>query len=163
MNTPKTDPAVLRTAYEFYRSIKKEPVILQKEVPGFISNRLQIALFREALNLIVSGVCTVEDMDKAVTFGPGLRWGVMGPLMIWQLASPHGFLHAWEHMKGSHEMWMEDFATWVKYPPGSLELAQEGIYNELGKRPPEIGNTVESLKKYRDKMLVQLLRLHGKI
>ena len=58
--------------------------MLQKEALGFICNRLQMALYREVCNLVMSGVCTVEDADKAVTFGPGIRWGIMGPSLVWR-------------------------------------------------------------------------------
>lgn len=64
--------------------------MLQKEALGFICNRLQMALYREVCNLVMSGVCTVEDADKAVTFGPGIRWGIMGPSLVFELGGGAG-------------------------------------------------------------------------
>lgn len=81
----KTDDAVIQTAKEFFTLIGKEPIVLQKEALGFICNRIQMALYREVCDLIMNGVCTVEDADKAVTFGPGLRWGIMGPSLVFHL------------------------------------------------------------------------------
>ena len=75
----KTDDHVLEVAKEFYQMIDKEPVVLQKEALGFICNRIQMAVYREVCNLVMKGVCTIEDADKAVTYGPGLRWAIMGP------------------------------------------------------------------------------------
>ena len=74
----KTDPALLRLAYDFYQSIGKEAVLLRRECPGFIANRLQLALYREVQDLVMRGVCSVEDADKALVYGPGLRWAIFG-------------------------------------------------------------------------------------
>ena len=75
----KTEEKYVQQAKDFYTFVNKEPVVLQKEALGFICNRLQMALYREVCHLVESGVCSVEDADKAVTFGPGIRWGIMGP------------------------------------------------------------------------------------
>ena len=73
-----SDEAVTCAA-AFYRALGKEPVVLNKEVSGFIANRLQVAVYREAIDLVVNGVCSLEDTDKALLWGPGIRWGIMGP------------------------------------------------------------------------------------
>ena len=75
----RTDPRALETAKAFYQSIGKEPVVLQKECPGFIANRLQLALFREVQELVVRGVCSPEDADKALFFWPSRLDPVQGP------------------------------------------------------------------------------------
>ena len=81
----KTNETFVKKAEAFYKEIGNEPVILQKEALGFICNRLQMALYREICHLVMSGVCSVEDADKAVTFGPGIRWGIMGPSLVFEL------------------------------------------------------------------------------
>lgn len=81
----KTEEKYVQQAKDFYTFVNKEPVVLQKEALGFICNRLQMALYREVCHLVESGVCSVEDADKAVTFGPGIRWGIMGPSLIFHL------------------------------------------------------------------------------
>jgi 3-hydroxyacyl-CoA dehydrogenase len=75
----KTSEAVIERAMAFYASIGKKPIRLRKPLPGHVGNRLQAALYREVLYLIQEGVLSVEDADIAVCYGPGLRWGVMGP------------------------------------------------------------------------------------
>jgi len=75
-----TSGHVLTTTLDLMRRLGKMPVVLKKEVPGFIANRLQAALFREALHLVASGVADCEDIDTALTAGPGFRWSIIGPL-----------------------------------------------------------------------------------
>ena len=87
----KTSEDTVKRTCDFYRSLGKEPIVLRKEALGFISNRLSMALYREAVDLVMRGVCSVEDIDKAVNFGPGLRYALMGPNLIYQLGGgPHG-------------------------------------------------------------------------
>ncbi|MGF9693998.1 3-hydroxyacyl-CoA dehydrogenase NAD-binding domain-containing protein [Rhizobium sp. 0TCS1.26] len=82
----KTAEAALSRAESFYTRLGKVPVRLQKEIYGHVANRLQAAIFREAIHLLDSGVASAEDIDRAVTEGPGLRWALMGPLLTYRLA-----------------------------------------------------------------------------
>ncbi len=162
----KTDPKVLELAKQFYIKMGKEPVVLQKEALGFISNRLQQGVLREMAHLVMNGVCTVEDIDKALTFGPGLRWGVMGPLLIFELGgggNGRGFTNIFNLVGKSVELWLNDMADFKKYPEGWVEVAQKGINESIANRPAEIGNDTNSLRAYRDKMLIELLKLHKKL
>lgn len=160
----KTSDEVVKTAYDFYRLLGKEPVILSKEALGFIANRLQIALYREAVELVVRGICSVEDVDKAVTFGPGLRWAIIGPNLIFQLGGgSQGIKGLLEHIGPSSELWLEDMADWKKFPEGWADMAQDGVNKEMANLSDEIGNTNEKIIKYRDNMLVELLKLHKKL
>ena len=94
----KTAEAAIERAMTFYASIGKKPIRLRKTLPGHVGNRLQAALYREVLYLIQQGVVTVEDADIAVCYGPGLRWGVMGPSLQWHLGGgPGGIHHFVEH------------------------------------------------------------------
>lgn len=77
-------------AYDFYQSIGKEAVLLNRECPGFIANRLQLALYREVQDLVMRGVCSVEDVDKALVYGPGIRWAIFGHNMIMQMGNSGG-------------------------------------------------------------------------
>ena len=135
--------------------------MLQKEALGFICNRLQMALYREVCNLVMSGVCTVEDADKAVTFGPGIRWGIMGPSLVFELGGGAGGVSGlMNHMNDSISLWLGDMADWKEFPQDWAKVAQEGVNAELANRSPETGNTHQSLEEYRDAMLIQLLKLH---
>ena len=135
--------------------------MLQKEALGFICNRLQMALYREVCNLVMSGVCTVEDADKAVTFGPGIRWGIMGPSLVFELGGGAGGVSGlMNHLNDSISLWLGDMADWKEFPQDWAKVAQEGVNAELANRSPETGNTHQSLEEYRDAMLIQLLKIH---
>src|SRR6202163_4646243 len=102
----KTSPETVQRAMEFYASIGKKPIHLRKEVVGHVANRLQAALYREVVNLINLGVVDVADADTAVCWGPGLRWGVMGPSMLFHLAGGEGGIqHFMEHLSGPVAAW----------------------------------------------------------
>lgn len=158
-----TDENVLKVK-QFYTLIGKEPVVLQKEALGFICNRLQMALYREVCNLVMNGVCTVEDADKAVTFGPGIRWGIMGPSLIFELGGGKvGIDGLMNHLHDSIVLWLNDMADFKEFPKEWPIIAKEGVIKEIENRPVEIGNTNEDLAKYRDKMLIEFLKLHNKL
>lgn len=160
----KTSEDTVRRACDFYKSLGKEPIVLQKEALGFIANRLSMALYREAVDLVVRGVCSVEDVDKAVNFGPGLRYALMGPNLIYQLGGGlHGIEGLLKHVENSVELWWEDMATWKKWPPGWYETAREGVNREMANRSPEQGRTTEEITRWRDDGLIEILKLLKKI
>jgi 3-hydroxyacyl-CoA dehydrogenase len=160
----KTSAEAVQAGKDFYISLGKEPVVLNKEALGFISNRLQQAVVREICELVMRGVCSVEDADKALTFGPGLRWAIMGPTLIFHLGGGKGGIDGLMKMtESSVKLWLEDMARWTAYPPGWGSRVRKELDESIPKRPPEIGNSVESLAEYRDKMLIALLKLHNKL
>lgn len=160
----KTDEHVLKVAKEFYQSIDKEPVVLQKEALGFICNRIQMAVYREVCNLVMNGVCTIEDADKAVTYGPGLRWAIMGPSLVFELGGGEGHIDGlMKHLNPSISLWLHDMADFKDFPEEFPEIARKGVEEAMRNRPAEIGNDDQSLAEYRDKMLIELLKLHNKL
>lgn len=160
----KTDDHVLEVAKEFYQMIDKEPVVLQKEALGFICNRIQMAVYREVCNLVMKGVCTIEDADKAVTYGPGLRWAIMGPSLVFELGGGEGHIDGlMKHLNPSISLWLHDMADFKDFPEEFPEIARKGVDEALKNRPKEIGNDDQSLAEYRDKMLISLLKLHNKL
>jgi ketoreductase RED1 len=90
-----TDQAALRRSVSFYRAIGKHPVVIEKAVPGFVANRLQTALLREAIHLVQQGVITAPRLDEVVTSSIGLRWAVLGPFLAAHLAGGSGGLQHW--------------------------------------------------------------------
>lgn len=90
----KTKPEVVKTTIELIRSIGKSPILLKKEINGFIANRLQTALMREAFYLLKEGVASAEDIDTAITAGPGFRWAFTGPIEI----ADFGGLDTWQRV-----------------------------------------------------------------
>ena len=160
----KTTDEVLKCAKAFYQSIDKEPVVLQKEALGFICNRIQMAVYREVCNLVMNGVCTIEDADKAVTYGPGLRWAIMGPSLVFELGGGEGHIDGlMKHLNSSITLWLHDMADFKEFPDEFPEIARKGVEEALKNRPKEIGNDDASLAEYRDKMLISLLKLHNKL
>ena len=86
----KTSAAAIDKAMAFYRAIGKQPIHIKKEVTGHVANRLQAALWREAIHLVAEGVVSVADADAAIAYGPGLRWALMGPHLTFHLAGGEG-------------------------------------------------------------------------
>ena len=149
----KTSPKVIQQAIAFYSTIGKKPIHLHKELPGHAANRLQAALFREVVYLIEQGVLSVEDADAAVSWGPGLRWGVMGPNLLWHLGGGEGGIQNFmEHL-------MDPLATLMKNlgnPEVTTGLKQtiiEGVLQEAGNR------SVKQLVQRENEMLLQLINL----
>lgn len=95
----RTSPAVIERALAFYREIGKRPIHIRKEVRGHLVNRLQAALWREAIHLVNEGVATVADVDAGIAHGPGLRWAIMGPHLLFHLAGGvGGMTHFMPHL-----------------------------------------------------------------
>jgi len=158
-----TDQKYVDKAVEFYKICGKEPVVLQKEKLGFIANRLSHALFREAVDLVVSGVCSVEDVDKAVTYGPGMRWAILGPNMLYELGGGAGGIKSMNKFAFMANLVFSDIADWKEMPSEWNELGQPGVDAEKINLPDFIGHNSEDISKFRDTMLVELLKLHHKL
>lgn len=108
----KTAPGVAEAAEAFYAAVGKVTIRVQKEVPGHVANRLQAALWREAISLVLEGVASVGDVDKAVWAGPGLRWAAMGPTMLFSLGAGPGGLSAFlDHFTDTFNGWWDDLGT----------------------------------------------------
>ena len=159
----KTDDACVKLAYDFYQSIGKEAVLLNKECPGFIANRLQLALYREVQDLVMRGVCSVEDVDKALVYGPGIRWAIFGHNMIMQMGNPGGLTGMVNMLGNSGDRWLADMASWTHQPDNWAEVAQPGVDQEMANFPDYIGHTNEECIAYRDQMLIDILKLHKKL
>ena len=102
----KTSEATIQRAAEFYTSLGKQTVRLRKEVPGHVANRLQAALAREVYYLVADGVVSAADVDTALCWGPGLRWGIMGNMMLNHLGGgPGGIEHFFEQFTGPMTAW----------------------------------------------------------
>ena len=154
-----TSPETMDTAFEFYKAIGKEPVKIFQEIPGHVANRLQLALWREAIDLVAKGVCSVEDVDKACQYGPGLRWGIMGINMILHLGGgEEGLKKMVEAPFGpALEVWWADMATWNKFPEGSKKILTDGCEKAMG------GRSFGEMAALRDQRLVGLLKVLEKL
>lgn len=111
MGNDRTAVGVVDRARDFYESVGKVTIEVKREVPGHVANRLQAALWREAINLINEGVASVVDVDKAVSSGPGLRWATMGPTHLFHLGADEGLEQFCEHYADSFNGWWDDLGT----------------------------------------------------
>ena len=159
----KTDKTNVQLAKEFYQSIGKEAVVLNRDCPGYIANRLQLAVYREMIDLVMRGVCTAADADKSLTFGPGIRWAIFGHNMIMQLGNPGGLKGMMAMLGTGGDVWLADMADWKHMPNEEYgEIAQASVDEMMKNFPDEIGHTNPEIAKYRDKMLIEILKLHKK-
>lgn len=150
----KTNEDNVKLAYEFYESLKKVPVVLLKETPGFIANRLQGVYVKEAINLVTEGVCSIEDLDKASVYGLGLRYAIVGPFINGDLNGGDGGIVEYYRKYGAKMGLTEEFIE---------KTAPEGVEQEKANRPQKTGRTRKEIIEYRDKMLIEMLKLHDLI
>lgn len=108
MGNERTADGVVDTARAFYESVGKVTIEVRREVPGHVANRLQAALWREAIHLVNEGVASVGDVDTAVSSGPGLRWAVMGPTQLFHLGADDGLAGFCERYADSFHTWWDD-------------------------------------------------------
>ncbi|MBY6263688.1 3-hydroxyacyl-CoA dehydrogenase [Azospirillum sp. 412522] len=150
------DAGVIERAVRFYRSLGRHPVVLNREMPGHIANRLSSALYREAVHLVEQGVASVADIDAAISQGPGLRWALMGPHMTYHLGGGDGGIaHYLEHLGPSQVRRWASLGHPTLGPEVQARIV-EGVAEEAG------GRTVQDLEAERDRALLGLLRLLGR-
>lgn len=151
----KTSPAAIDRALGFYKSIGKKPILLHKELPGHVGNRLQAALYKEVLYLIQQGVLSVADADDAVSYGPGLRWGVMGPSLQWHLGGGQGGIrHFMDHLMDGLAAMIKSLVT-PDITPELKEAIAEAVLQEAGNR------SVEQLAQEENAVLLGLISLRA--
>jgi len=145
-----TGAETVEAAMAFYAAVAKKPIRLHKELPGHVANRLQSALYREVVYLIDQGVLDVGAADDAVSWGPGLRWGVMGPSLLWHLGGGAGGI---QHFM---DTLMDPMATTWKAlgnPQMTPELKQKIVDGVLAEAD---GRSIDELSAERDAMLLGL-------
>ena len=152
----KTSEATIRRAAEFYTSIGQRTVRLNKEMPGHVANRLQAALAREVYYLVAEGVVSAADVDTALSWGPGLRWGIMGNMMLNHLGGgPGGIEHFFQQFSGPMSAWWKTLGSPVLTPEVQKKLS-DSVHAEVGSR------TIDELAAKRDEVLLGLLELRAK-
>lgn len=141
---PGADPAAVEKACAVYRAMGKVPIVCRKEINGFIVNRLSWGALYAAIECIQKDICSVEDVDKAIMFGPGMRMAVTGQLLTMSLGVEGGFRKMAE--------------KYGQAPTPYDEVLAQGVEAEIANRPPELGNTEEEVCRFRDKMFAAILR-----
>jgi 3-hydroxyacyl-CoA dehydrogenase len=153
----KTSEAIIERAAEFYTSIGQRTVRLNKEMPGHVANRLQAALSREIYYLVAEGVVSAADVDTALSWGPGLRWGVMGGLMLNHLGGgPGGIEHFFQQFTGPMTAWWKTLGSPVLTPEVQKRLI-DSVHAEAGSR------SIEQLEAERDEVLLGLIELRKQV
>jgi 3-hydroxyacyl-CoA dehydrogenase len=153
----KTSAATIQRAAEFYDGLGKQTVRLKKEVPGHVANRLQAALAREVYHLIAEDVVSVTDIDKALCWGPGLRWSIMGQVLLNHLGGGQGGIeHFFAQFTGPLTAWWKVLGTPELTPAVQNKLAA-GLHEEVGSR------SIADLEAQRDEILLGLLELRKKV
>lgn len=148
----RTDDDVLARASRFYESCGKVTITLKREVLGHVANRLQAALWREAISLVSQGVASLKDIDTAVSAGPGLRWAVMGPHLLLNLGGGEGGLRAYcEQFRDSYHQWWEDLGE-PRLTDATIDKLVQGLREEID------GRGYAALRSERDAKLVAVLR-----
>ncbi len=152
----KTSEDTIRRVAEFYTAMGKRTVRLHKEVPGHVANRLQAALAREVYHLVGEGVVSVADVDTALCWGPGLRWGIMGQVLLNHLGGGQGGIeHFFAQFAAPMTAWWKVLGSPVLTPELQKKLA-EGLHEEVGSR------SINELAAQRDEILLGLLELRNK-
>jgi carnitine 3-dehydrogenase len=148
-----TSEAAVEQALAFYRSIGKQPIHIRREVKGHIANRLQAALWREAFYLVEQGIASVEDVDTAIAYGPGLRWALLGPFLNMQLSGgAGGIAHVLEHLGPPIESWWRDLGHVTLNEELNAAISR-GVTEELGSAD------LARLTSQRDDVLLAILQL----
>jgi 3-hydroxyacyl-CoA dehydrogenase len=149
----KTSEATIQRAAEFYTAIGQRTVRLNKEMPGHVANRLQAALAREVYYLVAEGVVSAADVDTALCWGPGLRWGIMGNMMLNHLGGgPGGIEHFFHQFTGPMTAWWKTLGSPVLTPEVQKKLI-DSVHAEAGSR------SIDDLAAERDAVLLGLIEL----
>lgn len=150
LGNERTGQDVVARARGFYESIGKVTIQLHKEKNGHVANRLQAAIWREAISLVHEGVASVEDVDKAVWAGPGLRWATMGPTMLFHLGAGQGGLPAFfDHFSDTFNGWWDDLGQ-TYLDKDVIQQICEGVQEEAN------GLSVNELSARRDALLTAI-------
>jgi 3-hydroxyacyl-CoA dehydrogenase len=154
---PHCSRAAIEVAMGFYRAMGKHPIEIRKEVPGHLANRLQAALWREAVHLVAEGVASVADVDAAISEGPGLRWALMGPHTTFHMAGGEGGMEAFmHHLMPAVTSWWADLGAPEVTPELAAKLVAEVKEASGGREIPEMAAR-------RDAFLTALVELRQKI
>lgn len=153
--SPATTPEVTERVRGFFDGVGKTTILVKREATGHIANRLAAALYREAVHLVAEGIASVEDVDKAVTAGPGLRWSVMGPHMLYHLGGGAGGYRGYlDHLGPAQERRWADLGA-PSLTPEVKDALVDGVKAEAD------GRTLSELENERDAALIALLKARG--
>jgi carnitine 3-dehydrogenase len=153
-----TEPESVERAKVYLRALGRMPIVLRRAVPGYVVGRIAAAVWRECIDLVLTGTIDVSDLDRAVSLGPALGWAAAGPHLTYHLGAGAGGVHIFlQHLLTSFEGWWSDLATWDKLSPdqqrtliAAIERAYEGKIEMLrGARDRRLGAILRALELAR--------------
>jgi carnitine 3-dehydrogenase len=153
----RTSPAAVDWAVAFYGLLGKHPLRVRKEAPGFVSNRMQEAVWREMFHLVNDGIATTGELDQAISDGPGLRWAIYGPAFVYFMQGGRGGMaHALAQFDPARiPDWSHNY-----YPEVSEELVR--LLDEQTRDQAQ-GRSLEEWERLRDEFLVRVLEVKREV
>ena len=147
-----TAPETVETVSTWLRALGRIPIALNREVPGNVVGRISAAVYRECIDLVLSGVVDVDEIDRAVSLGPSLGWAAAGPHLTYHLGAGEGGLGVFlQHLLQSFELWWGSLAKWEKLDPEQVR----GLTAQVEKA---YGSQLEQIRGARDRRLASFLK-----
>ena len=148
----RTSAASITRAVEYLRALGRFPIVLKKAIPGYVVGRVASAVWRECIDLVLQGVVSVDDLDRAVSLGPGIGWAAAGPHLTYHLASGEGGIRIFvQRLLASFESWWRQLAHWAQLEPDQ----QRGLIQSIEK---SYKGKIEFLREARDRRLSAILK-----
>jgi 3-hydroxyacyl-CoA dehydrogenase len=147
----RTSAESMRRATDYLRSLGRFPIVLKKAVPGYVVGRVAAAVWRECIDLVLRGVISVDELDRAVSLGPGIGWAAAGPHLTYHLAAGEGGIRNFtQHLLASFESWWQQLAHWSQLDPDEQRALIQSIEKAYKGK-------VEFLREARDRRLSAIL------
>ncbi len=148
----RTSVAAITRAVGYLRALGRHPILLKKSIPGYVVGRIAAAVWRECIDLVLRGVISVDDLDRAVSLGPGIGWAAAGPHLTYHLAAGEGGIRGFtQQLLASFESWWQQLAHWAQLDPDQQRVLIQGIERAYKGK-------VEFLREARDRRLNAILR-----
>lgn len=148
----RTSPAAIARAVDYLRALGRFPIVLKKAIPGYVVGRVAAAVWRECIDLVLRGVISVDDLDRAVSLGPAIGWAAAGPHLTYHLAAGEGGIRGFtQHLLASFESWWQQLAHWSQLDPEQQKALIQNIERAYK-------GQVEFLREARDRRLSAILR-----
>ena len=148
----RTSPAAVTRAVDYLRALGRHPIVLKKAIPGYVVGRVAAAVWRECIDLVLQGVISVDDLDRAVSLGPAIGWAAAGPHLTYHLAAGEGGIRGFiQHLLASFESWWQQLAHWSQLDPEQQKALIQSIERAYKGK-------IEFLREARDRRLSAILR-----
>ncbi len=148
----RTSTATIARAVEYLRALGRHPIVLKKAVPGYVIGRIAAAVWRESIDLVLRGVISVDDLDRAVSLGPGIGWAAAGPHLTYHLGAGEGGIRSFvQHLLANFESWWQQLAHWAQLDPDQQRTLIQGTERAYKGK-------IEFLREARDRRLNAILK-----